>query len=557
MVLRLCIVLLPDWIPFLASDNLVKSLRPAPVLIGPLRKHYGEVSKPFGGHPHVEKSIPAFFPSKPTRHTSDHLPQTAYGRETLPFADIRNTHPKHLKPFSEKLVNTTRRVVSDPATSALKLFCETHTSNDLANVDAFSRMLNIKSDSVSDPDAVPEVSTGKPNQDTLLEQFQPADINQNFRENERRKGMKGDEVLVIEPDGLKVNGTNSQDAPHLSSPSCLVEPTQQFTLQLLPSVYWKQYNDAARLVDQIKRRTPSLVVYLATTKCTLMANAPQGDIELLVTSSTLSNKMQNSDVPFNLRIRFSRQDHSLEIARHLCNDQGEEWKKRTISSISQTPYVSSKDWKMLSSDEKEALRHLTRFVQICDETEELMKKISSNPEGTTKQTHESRQPQPSPPTHSTTATLTNSFSLLNIAPRPHKLSHSARTVPNSDLTLNLGTVGQVSKAECVVSDTKLSMWQENNNSSLAGRGLQTRFIPSVGWCIRYPSQVSQGGRYRLMFFDGVALDIDVDEDWVELKRQNGEPIICSVRECALKPNLGERMKVFEEFVSLFDDEEEG
>ncbi|KAH9080479.1 hypothetical protein EDB83DRAFT_984922 [Lactarius deliciosus] len=37
--------------------------------------------------------------------------------------------------------------------------------------------------------------------------------------------------------------------------------------------------------------------------------------------------------------------------------------------------------------------------------------------------------------------------------------------------------------------------------------LQTRFIPGVGWCVR-----SGGTHYRIMFQDGVALEVDVDEE---------------------------------------------
>lgn len=47
-------------------------------------------------------------------------------------------------------------------------------------------------------------------------------------------------------------------APHLSTPCCLVEPTQEHQLEVLPATYWKQYNDASRLVEQIKRKTPKV-----------------------------------------------------------------------------------------------------------------------------------------------------------------------------------------------------------------------------------------------------------------------------------------------------------
>jgi polo-like kinase 4 len=45
-------------------------------------------------------------------------------------------------------------------------------------------------------------------------------------------------------------------APHLSTPSCLAEPSAEYDLDTLPSRYWKLYNDAAELVTRIKERTP-------------------------------------------------------------------------------------------------------------------------------------------------------------------------------------------------------------------------------------------------------------------------------------------------------------
>lgn len=45
---------------------------------------------------------------------------------------------------------------------------------------------------------------------------------------------------------------------------------------------------------------------------------------------------------------------------------------------------------------------------------------------------------------------------------------------------------------------------------------ETRFIPSVGWCVRHASLSGGAGRYRMMFFDGKTLEVDVDEECVEM-----------------------------------------
>ena len=42
----------------------------------------------------------------------------------------------------------------------------------------------------------------------------------------------------------------------MSSPCCLVEPSVTYKLGDLPKLYWKQYTDAGKLVEQIKQHIP-------------------------------------------------------------------------------------------------------------------------------------------------------------------------------------------------------------------------------------------------------------------------------------------------------------
>ncbi|KAH0586347.1 hypothetical protein H2248_007588 [Termitomyces sp. 'cryptogamus'] len=611
---------------FLASDMPVKSLRPtASVRSNTCQKSYGELSSTDLNIRHrFDKSSSSRLASKTARHASDNLPQTSHSRLRLALADIGNIDMRTGLSNDIASCKATRRVVSDPARrttvlspfKTLKPYFETSATFPLrGNVTApalritSSRLESEASQVVTHGtvDAVSEITHGDQRGniqehpvDKKAYGQQPVEINReiptlpigterptplntqsmtcqihktiygqitvlpshsllvDFRESQRRKGFKGDEVFLIDPDGLKVS---VYSAPHLSSPSCLIEPIHQFSLQSLPSTYWKQYNDTARLVDQIKQRTPSLVVYLKTTKCTLMANSPQADIELLTSLPVTSGKIQADG--HVLRIRLSRHNQSLEIARHVSDSQGEEWTKKIIASTLVSPYISTEEWKKLEKDEEDALHQLTLFASISDMFEELMTKVPapSAPEtslDSKKDVADSREPvQSSLTTHVATA-FTNSISSFNLAPRPSKLSTSFTT---PDLTHN-NTVfsedAQFSKAEGIDPDTKAS-WRENADftGQTPGRDLQTRFIPSVGWCIRYASNISQGGRYRLMFFDGTALDIDVDEDWVEFKSQSGETTVYNIRECASRRKIGDRMKVFEEFVSLFDDNQPG
>ncbi|KAG6918316.1 hypothetical protein DXG01_015174 [Tephrocybe rancida] len=297
-----------------------------------------------------------------------------------------------------------------------------------------------------------------------------------FRESQRRKGFRGDEVLLIDPDGQK------------------------------------------------------LVLYLAGAKYTLMANAPEGEIEILIATSTGFPEAQTDG--HSLRIRFSRKNKSIEIARHVSDSRGEEWKKRSIVSISQPPYISTADWKIMEQNEKDALHHLALFVKISEAVEEIMK-TSPAPVASTIRHHAKEDKCNTEPDSdncrpsSRAPTILNSFPSFSFIPRPAKLSAATSSLLTPELTFNSHTAlskgphDSISKAEGVFSDTKRT-WREDTNMIAGGRDIQTRFIPSVGWCIRYASSISQGGRYRLMFFDGVALEIDVDEDWVEFKGQSGE-----------------------------------
>jgi hypothetical protein len=44
-------------------------------------------------------------------------------------------------------------------------------------------------------------------------------------------------------------------------------------------------------------------------------------------------------------------------------------------------------------------------------------------------------------------------------------------------------------------------------------------MPGVGWCVR-----SGSARYRIMFTDGVALEVDVDEERVEMVECDGSVV---------------------------------
>ncbi|KAJ7459804.1 kinase-like domain-containing protein [Mycena latifolia] len=195
-----------------------------------------------------------------------------------------------------------------------------------------------------------------------------------LREGERRRGQKGAEVLLINSQGTEIE---IYGAPHLSLPCCLTEPIKRHIIEDLPSAYWRQYNDAGLLVERIKQRTPKLILHTGAAKCTLMANAPPADIELLfgLSGSQSRRKTDQSAETFvdapRMRLRLSRQCGSLEIAKHISGARGEEWTKKVVKTIDENPHISTADWETLDATEQDSIAHLARFWRICEVLEQL------------------------------------------------------------------------------------------------------------------------------------------------------------------------------------------
>lgn len=283
-------------------------------------------------------------------------------------------------------------------------------------------------------------------------------------------------------------------------------------------------------------------MYTTAAKCTLMANAPQGDIELLFGAPTMvprkaAEAQHRVQKQASMRIRFSRKLQSIEISRCIYGLRGEEWTKKSISSTVYPPYIGENDRPLLEEAEDTAIHHLSFFVQTCEAAEEVIVTNDMSTSGSNVPTNADPVPtQTEAETHQpnkdlSIPTIPHSLSSINITPRP-KLStgSTARLVRG-----NRGTDDMLSRGHPYDSCADLksvqpqlddinpssATWFEDFELTNGNDGIQTRYIPSVGWCMRYSSSVSQCGRYRIMFLDGVALDIDVDEDWIEMKSQSG------------------------------------
>ncbi|KAK7048305.1 hypothetical protein R3P38DRAFT_2868556 [Favolaschia claudopus] len=405
-----------------------------------------------------------------------------------------------------------------------------------------------------------------------------------FREGERRRGRQGTEVFVVNPQGTEIE---VYDAPHLSLPCCLAEPNRKYTIENLPSTYWKQYNDASILVERIKQRTPKLILLTPTAKCLLMANTLPGDIELLFGSPLPHDRKSGTVLPTDatrMRIRLSRQTRTLEMAKHLSGARGEEWTKKVLTTTNEFPHVSSLDWDNMEADEREGIKDLTCFWRTCEAVEQsecasysASHSCKSPASHSTNSRTSSTVPQinflPNGPTWNLPASFSSTQTLpwmtVPLAPRPSKLPlipantcrKAAQQPPPSPSVLDIPSME--AQYPSVTGKTGiLPTWCREDNNELTPAqhhfvSSQTKFIPTVGWCIRQSSRVSQGGRYKIMFFDGATLEIDVDEDWAELTGPNGGTTRHNIGDCNMKRHVAERMKVFGEFVSMFDETEEG
>ncbi|KZT19518.1 kinase-like protein [Neolentinus lepideus HHB14362 ss-1] len=343
-----------------------------------------------------------------------------------------------------------------------------------------------------------------------------------LRERERRKGRKGDKVLVIHADGHKIE---VYDAPHLSTPCCLVEPAATYTLDNLPQEYWKQYGDAGSVLRQIKQRTPKLTMHLPDVRCTLMSNEPKGDIELLFPDAEQSrgrpssSRRNDETLKPHMRVRLSRNNQSLEIARYVSYSMsagGEtgEWTKRVFpvpdSGSSCQSFLVDTNVITMDAMERKGLDCLRRFLKVCDAMESAK-----------------ADTEPPPGSRSGGEGPVQCFnSGLSIA------SHSPQLATSPDMEL------------CEPAGSEKSAEMSN------APPFQTRFMPSVGWCMRYSTQ-DEGQRYRLLFLDGLTMEIDFVEQKLKIISQDGETTHVHLQDGRLNPKVEDRLKSFHQFVPLF------
>ncbi|CAK5284219.1 unnamed protein product [Mycena citricolor] len=296
-----------------------------------------------------------------------------------------------------------------------------------------------------------------------------------LRVGERRRGQKGVEVMLVDPSGTRtcfvadrdLRGTapecsvlssrTEQEAHAGNAPDVLLEDIQR---RCDPGTAHQTadvpggYGSLSSLATFVQV-VVQLTLHTDAAKCVLMANDPQADIELLLPATG----------PPKLRMRVSRQDASAEIATHrISEDGGEEWTKKVlkIPDINGAPCILPAECEALGANEQAAVDELERFLSLCRFLE---------------------SPAAPPPNSSCTA---SSFPQIHISRRPPKFATSVEC----DLASVEGIHSSVT-------------WCEEASS-------ETRFRAGVGWCLR------QKSKYKIMFFDGAVLEVDVDQECAKL-----------------------------------------
>ncbi|KAI9509218.1 hypothetical protein F5148DRAFT_1189424 [Russula earlei] len=405
-----------------------------------------------------------------------------------------------------------------------------------------------------------------------------------FREGERRKGRKGDQVMVVSPNGDQIHIFS---APHLSTPCCLAEPIVTHSLNALPEDQYKLYEQAKKVIEHIKRNIPKVVMYEGNFVCTLMANEPRGDVEIRSNPRSTSASMSASTTAA-IRVRFSRKLRTMQIFSsepRVC--------KKTMFCNARGVPTDAGDWALLTKNEKECLAALLDFLRVVEAVEGLPRGASELLCGISSE-HQTKPPTkrepgcsvpsaisprddeendacrprlglskpsatPAVPLPSATAPEPARRSIkVAISPRPRFPSALPRAASHgSDTSRKASSSTAVSDAPAppppsgdrpsshITSAENVASLQDLSGGAAR---LQTRFMPGVGWCVR-----SGGARYRIMFTDGAALEVDVDKERVEVVECDGSVVRFSVRECSASRKVGDRMKVFREFLPLFDE----
>ena len=326
-----------------------------------------------------------------------------------------------------------------------------------------------------------------------------------------------------------------------------------------------------------------------------MANFPDADVEAMFYSPDGRSEFQsregpgipdktNGNVPLRgatMRIKIMRSRQLVEVSRHVLapardrdrftkqssknsplREKEGEWKKVVL--IAPGGNIDTIDRSSFDEYERNGLERMEGFLAVC-KTVELCLMGAGEP--------------PRDVMISSDSTSLSSILVHKPLPADQPDENAPKESGNVDRTRKLG---QLQPSGTPTISVPSMGWNGGCHGfpfdppSLIQQtgGFETRFIPSVGWCVRYAGLSGGAGRYRMMFFDGKTLEVDVDEECVEMMdsvRDEVVRLVCrahfpefvdnftvpfrryKIRDCSSKGEIMEKMWAFKEFVSMFDD----
>jgi polo-like kinase 4 len=287
---------------------------------------------------------------------------------------------------------------------------------------------------------------------------------------------------------------------------------------------------------------PKLVLYESDSKFTLMANYPDADVEVVFYFSEDSSKFgQNGgEVPDKangnfvlraaaMRIKVVRSRQLVEISRQVfaparvhdrvskpgspLRGREGEWKKVVL--VAPGGNIGSVDLTSLDGYERKGLERTGAFLIVCRTVESGLVEDSENSHGET-------------PFGSGSS---SSVLVCKTLPVDQHDTGIPRELESIGLTRKLGhSLTPTASIPSVGWNKDCHGFPFEPPSLIRQPGsFETRFIPSVGWCVRYAGPAGGAGRYRMMFFDGKTLEVDVDEECVELMDSVRDEIVRLVR----------------------------
>ena len=267
------------------------------------------------------------------------------------------------------------------------------------------------------------------------------------------------------------------------------------------------------------------MTYESDSKFTLMANFPDADVEAVFYSSGDCSRRPpdrtngSSQVrAVTMRIKIMRGRQLVEISRQvfvptrvygrgikpgskdspLRENEGE-WKKVVL--VAPGGSIEAVDQTSLDVYERKGLERTGAFLAVCRIVESGLIEAGEH-------------------SHDETSCSSGSSSVLVCKTLP--VEQHANGIPRG--SESIGLTRKLGHSLTHTTSIPSLGWNKDRHGfpfeppSLICQpgGFETRFIPSVGWCVRYTGPSGGAGRYRMMFFDGKTLEVDVDEECVEM-----------------------------------------